>query len=64
MTDQHVLAVSWFQRDPGGATIYIRPCRCETEPYGSTCGTWAGNQSACVCALDTVEVEARQPLPS
>ena len=61
---RHALVVSWFQRDPGGGTLNVLPCRCETDPYGRTCGQWADNESACVCALNAAEVEAGQPLPS
>lgn len=55
--------VSWFERDPGGGTIYVRPCTCETAPMTSGCGTWEGNQSACVCAANAVE-SLGPPLPS
>lgn len=64
VSDRHVQRVDWFQRDPGGTTTYVLPCRCETDPYGSSCGQWAGNQSACGCALDAAEVETGQPPPS
>lgn len=47
--------VSWFARDPGGGTIYVVPCTCETDPISSRCGTWEDNQSACVCAANAAE---------
>jgi hypothetical protein len=36
MSDLSVLCVSWFQRDPGGTTVYVAPvdCEVETDPGG------------------------------
>jgi hypothetical protein len=37
MSDLSVLCMSWFQRDPGGTTVYVAPvadCESETDPGG------------------------------
>jgi hypothetical protein len=34
MSDLSVLCVSWFQRDPGGTTVYVAPANGEDETEG------------------------------
>jgi hypothetical protein len=38
-------------------------CPCNFTPMESTCGVWAGNESACVCAVSALEAPG-PPLPS